>query len=132
LDNWKDNRSVFWTLAGPGTFWLLVFFILPLGFLFVMSFSDKAVINGEVSITEYDYLTGISNYIRSLDALYLTIIWKSIWVSALATVLCLVTAYPIAFGICFASEKWKPLLSLPGICEPGIGHRGARTLRHAL
>jgi spermidine/putrescine transport system permease protein len=112
LDNWKDNRNVFWTLAGPGTFWLLVFFVLPLGFLFVMSFSDKAMINGEVSITEYDYLTGISNYIRSLDTLYLTIIWKSIWVSALATVLCLVTAYPIAFGICFASERWKPLLLL--------------------
>jgi spermidine/putrescine transport system permease protein len=112
LDNWKDNRSVFWILAGPGTFWLLVFFILPLGFLFVMSFSDKAVINGEVSITDYDYLTGITNYVRSVDTLYLTIIWKSIWVSALATVLCLVTAYPIAFGICFASERWKPLLLL--------------------
>ena len=77
-----------------------------------MSFSDKAVINGEVSITDYDYLTGISNYVRSLDTLYLTIIWKSIWVSALATVLCLLTAYPIAFGICFAPERWKPLLLL--------------------
>ena len=52
MDNWKDNKNVFWTLAGPGTFWLLVFFILPLGFLFVMSFSDKAMINGEISITD--------------------------------------------------------------------------------
>jgi len=77
-----------------------------------MSFSDKAVINGEVSITDYDYLTGITNYIRSVDTLYLTIIWKSIWVSALATALCLVTAYPIAFGICFAPERWKPILLL--------------------
>ncbi len=77
-----------------------------------MSFSDKAVINGEISITEYDYLTGITNYIRSVDTLYLTIIWKSIWVSALATVLCLLTAYPIAFGICFAPDRWKPILLL--------------------
>ena len=89
MDNWKDNRNVFWTLAGPGTFWLLVFFVMPLGFMFVMSFGEKAVINGEVSITDFDYLTGISNYIRSLDPLYLTIIWKSIWVSALATAFCL-------------------------------------------
>ncbi len=29
-----------------------------------MSFSDKAVIDGQVSITEYDYFTGITNYIR--------------------------------------------------------------------
>jgi spermidine/putrescine transport system permease protein len=111
LDNWKDNKNVF----GPSPGLEHSGFSCSssaLGFLFVMSFSDKAVINGEVSITEYDYLTGISNYIRSLDTLYLTIIWKSIWVSALATVLCLVTAYPIAFGICFASDKWKPLLLL--------------------
>lgn len=112
MENWKDNRSVFWTLAGPGTFWLLVFFIVPLSFLFVMSFSDKAIIDGEISITEYDYLSGITNYIRSVDPLYLTIMWKSIWVSALATVLCLATAYPIAFGICFAPDRWKPILLL--------------------
>jgi spermidine/putrescine transport system permease protein len=112
LDNWKDNKNVFWTLAGPGTFWLLFFFIVPLGFLFVMSFSDKAVIDGEISINEYDYLTGIGNYIRAVDPLYLNIMWKSIWISALATVFCLLTAYPIAFGICFAPDKWKPLLLL--------------------
>jgi spermidine/putrescine transport system permease protein len=112
LENWKENRRVFWTLGLPPTLWLLAFFLIPLGFLFIMSFSDKAVINGEVSITEYSYLTGISNYIRSFDALYLTIIWKSIWISALATALCLATAYPIAFGICFAPERWKPLLLL--------------------
>jgi spermidine/putrescine transport system permease protein len=112
LDNWKDNRNVFWTLASPGTFWLVVFFVVPLCFLFVMSFGGKAIINGEMSITEYDYFTGFGNYIRSLDSLYLGIMWKTIWVSAIATVLCLVTAYPIAFGICFAPERWKPILLL--------------------
>ena len=112
MENWKVNPKVFWTLGLPPTVWLLAFFLIPLGFLFVMSFSDKAVIDGQVSITEYDYFTGIGNYIRSFDPLYLTIIWKSIWVSALATALCLLTAYPIAFGICFAPERWKPLLLL--------------------
>ena len=112
MENWKESRNVFWTLAGPGTFWLLAFFIIPLGFLFIMSFGGKAVIDGEVSITEYAYFTGLGNYIRAFDPLYLTIIWKSIWISALATALCLATAYPIAFGICFAPERWKPLLLL--------------------
>ena len=112
MESWKVNPKVFWTLGLPPTVWLLAFFLIPLGFLFVMSFSDKAVIDGQVSITEYDYFTGIGNYIRSFDPLYLTIIWKSIWVSALATALCLLTAYPIAFGICFAPERWKPLLLL--------------------
>ena len=111
MENWKQNPRVFWTLGLPPSIWLLAFFIIPLGFLFVMSFSDKAIVDGQVSITEYSYLTGIGNYIRSFDPLYLTIMWKSVWVSALATALCLVMAYPIAFGICFAPERWKPQLS---------------------
>ncbi len=112
MESWKDNSRVFWILAGPGTFWLLVFFILPLGILFFMSFGEKAIVNGEVSITDTDITGTLSNYARSFDPLYLSIIWKSIWISALATALCLATAYPIAFGICFAPERWKPLLLL--------------------
>ncbi len=112
MDDWKTNRRVFWTLASPGTFWLFVFFLVPLSFLLVLSFSEKAVIDGQLSINEYDYLTGISNYLRSFESEYPRILWKSIWVSALATFVCLITAYPIAFGICFAPEKWKPILLL--------------------
>jgi spermidine/putrescine transport system permease protein len=112
LENWKQNRRVFWTIGAPPSIWLLAFFIIPLGFLFVMSFSDKAIIDGQVSINEYDYFTGISNYIRAFDSVYLTIMWKSLWISALATALCLLFAYPVAFGICFAPDRWKPLLLL--------------------
>lgn len=112
MDDWKSNRNVFWTLATPGTLWLVLFFLVPLAFLFVLSFSGKAIINGELSINEYDYLSGISNYIRAFESEYPRILWKSIWVSALATLVCLLTAYPIAFGICFAPDKWKPILLL--------------------
>jgi spermidine/putrescine transport system permease protein len=112
LDNWKDNRQVFWILALPGSFWLLAFFVIPLGLLFFMSFGEKAIVDGQMSITEVDITGTLANYIRSFDPLYLTIIWKSIWISTLATALCLATAYPIAFGICFAPERWKPILLL--------------------
>jgi spermidine/putrescine transport system permease protein len=112
LENWKNNLRAFWVLALPGTFWLALFFVIPLGLMWFMSFGEKAVINGEVSITEIDITGTLANYARSFDPLYLTIMWKSVWISALATVLCLVTAYPIAFGICFASAKWKPILLL--------------------
>jgi spermidine/putrescine transport system permease protein len=112
LENWKNNRGAFWVLALPGTFWLVLFFVIPLGLMWFMSFGEKAVIDGEVSITEIDITGTLANYVRSFDPLYLTIMWKSIWVSAFATALCLVTAYPIAFGICFASAKWKPILLL--------------------
>jgi spermidine/putrescine transport system permease protein len=112
LESWKNNRGAFWVLALPGALWLALFFVIPLGLMWLMSFGEKAVINGEVSITQIDITGTFSNYARSFDPLYLTIMWKSIWISALATALCLATAYPIAFGICFAPNKWKPYLLL--------------------
>jgi spermidine/putrescine transport system permease protein len=112
LEDWKSNSRVFATLASPGTFWLVVFFIIPLGFLFVLSFSEKAVIDGQVSINEYSYLTGFANYLRSLNPDIISIFLRTLWWSALATVACLLVGYPIAFGICFMPERWRPLALL--------------------
>ena len=106
MDSWKDNARVFWTLALPGTFWLVAFFIVPLGYLWVMSFGEKT------SITEVAVTGTLVNYLRAFDPVYLQILWKSIWVSVLATALCLLVAYPVAFAICFARPVWKPLLLL--------------------
>ena len=106
MDSWRANLRTFWTLGTPGTFWLLMFFLIPLAYMFGISFSEK------ISITENQFTGTLANYIRSFDAVYLQIIWKSIWISVLATAVCLLLAYPIAFGICFAPAKWKPLLLL--------------------
>jgi spermidine/putrescine transport system permease protein len=106
VDSWRANLRVFWTLFTPGTFWLLVFFLIPLGWMFGISFSEKT------SITETEFTGTLANYIRSFDTIYLQIIWKSTWISVLATAFCLLLAYPIAFGICFAPARWKPLLLL--------------------
>lgn len=112
MEDWKSNAKAFWTLATPGTIWLLVFFIIPLGYLFVLSFSEKAIVDGQMSINDYDYFTGLANYFRSFNADIVSILIRTIWWSALATIACLLVAYPIAFGICFAPEKWRPLLLL--------------------
>jgi spermidine/putrescine transport system permease protein len=83
-----------------------VFFVIPLGLMWLFSFGEKS------GITDVAITGTLDNYLRSFDSLYLQILWKSIWISALATALCLILAYPIAFGICFAPDRWKPLLLL--------------------
>lgn len=113
MENYSKSPKVFWVLAGPGSFWLLVFFLIPLGIIWLLSFGEKAVIDGQISITETEITGTLSNYLRALgDPVYLVIIWKSIWISAIATALCLAIAYPVAFMISFASAKWKPWLLL--------------------
>jgi spermidine/putrescine transport system permease protein len=106
VESWKDNPRVFWILALPGTFWLLCFFLVPLGIIWLMSFGEKT------SITDVAITGTLANYLRAFDPVYLQILWKSIWVSVLATALCLLVAYPVAFGICFARPRRKPLLLL--------------------
>jgi spermidine/putrescine transport system permease protein len=85
---------------------MVAFFLLPLGLVWAMSFAEKT------SIIDYDVTGTLSNYVRSFNPVYLQILWKSVWISVLATVACLLLAYPIAFGIVFAPARWKPLLLL--------------------
>ncbi len=106
MESWRENRLVFWVLALPGTFWLIAFFIIPLGIIWLMSFGEKT------SLVDIEITGTLSNYVRTTDWVYLQILWKSLWISVLATALCLLIAYPIALGICFSPPKWKPLLLL--------------------
>ena len=112
LDEWKDYKRVFVTLATPGSFWLLVFFIIPMAFLFVLSFSSKAVVDGETSSTVYDYLNTFANYTSAAGSDYLVLLWRAVWTSVVATFVCLVVAYPLAVAVCFAAPRWRPLLLL--------------------
>jgi spermidine/putrescine transport system permease protein len=106
LESWRKNPAVFWIFALPGTFWMVAFFLLPLGLVWAMSFAEKT------SVIDYAVTGTLSNYLRSFNAVYLQILWKSVWISVLATALCLLLAYPIAFGIVFAPARWKALLLL--------------------
>jgi spermidine/putrescine transport system permease protein len=106
VEDWKSNPKAFWTFAAPGTIWLILFFIIPLTFLFVMSFSTQTGPN------TYDNWTSIQSYIRALNPDIISILIRTLWWSALATVACLLVAYPIALGICFAPERWRPLMLL--------------------
>ena len=106
MESWRDNRFLFGLLALPGTFWIVTFFALPLSVLWFYSFGEKA------GITEIVITWTAGNYTRVFEPVYLLIMWKSLWISAVSTFFCLLLAYPIAFAICFASDKWKPLLLL--------------------
>jgi spermidine/putrescine transport system permease protein len=112
LDDWKDYKRVFLTLALPGSFWLLLFFIIPIAFLFVLSFSGKAMVDGETSATAYDYLSTFSNYTSAMSSDYLVLLWRAVWTSVVATFVCLLVAYPLAVAVCFAPPRYRPILLL--------------------
>jgi spermidine/putrescine transport system permease protein len=97
---------VFWLFSIPPTLWLAAFFLLPLTFVWFLSFGEK---QGIVEIA----ITGtLDNYARALHPLYLWIFAKSIGFAALTTLTCLVIAFPMAIAMAFAAPRWKSLLLL--------------------
>lgn len=105
MENWNQNKTAFWIFALPGTFWLVVFFLVPLSIIWALSFGEQ------VSLTETEITGTLKHYARALgDPVYLKIIWKSVWMSAVATFLCLMIAYPIAFLISFVRGRMKMIL----------------------
>src|SRR5579884_987932 len=52
------------------------------------------------------------SYGRVFDPLYLEIIWRSIWVGAISTLVCLLLGFPLALYIARATEHRTLLLNL--------------------
>lgn len=102
----NGQRKGFWITAVPPVGWLLLFFIIPLGLIWVISFGEK---RGLIDVA----ITGtLDNYARALEPIYLEIFAKSMGYAALTTVICFVVAFPLALAITFAPSRWRPLLLL--------------------
>lgn len=80
-------------LVGPAALYLFIFFVLPLGIVFVYSFLRRGVY-GQL-IWEFN----LENYLRVVDPLYLQIFWYSTWIALVTTGLCLLIGYPFAYWI---------------------------------
>ena len=101
MDSWRRNPLVFWVMGLPPTIWLVAFFLVPLGLIWVLSFGEKrGVIDVEITWT-------LDNYIRAFDPLYLQIFSKSLWIAGVTTFLCLVVGFPVALLITFSPARWK-------------------------
>lgn len=107
MRDWRQERASFAVFTLPGTFWIIVFFTLPLAIVWIYSFCARGP-QGQILFD-----LSIDNYLRAVDLIPLKIIGKSMWIAALSTIICLAIGFPMAMGIAFAPAKWKnPLLVL--------------------
>jgi putrescine transport system permease protein len=84
--------------------WLGVFFLLPLAIVAAISFAESAD-----AMPPFKLIWTVANY-RALCAGCLSVYTSSLALAALATVLCLLTGYPVAFAIARAPGVWRQLL----------------------
>lgn len=104
------------TVAGVPYLWLLVFFLAPFAIVLRISFADPLI--GQPPFTPlYDEAQGIQltadNYrFLTEDDLYWVSYLKSMRIAAVATLLCLLIGYPMAYGIARARAAWRNVLLL--------------------
>lgn len=92
-------------LVGPAALFLLFFFVVPLLILVVYSFLKRGAY-GQL-IWEFN----LQNYVRVIDPLYLSILWRSFVIAGATTLFCLLLAYPFAYYIArLSNPRWRNLL----------------------
>lgn len=99
------NVRLAYSMLSPTLFWLLLFLLVPLGFITVISFTTNLGFGGIL----YEFST--EAYRLAFSAIYAKVIWNSLLWSGIGTILCLIIAYPFAYFIAHAG-KWKNLLLL--------------------
>ncbi len=96
------RRLVPYFLLGPGTIWLVLFFVVPLYYMAKLSLWSGV-------IGEFKFSWQWSNYSDALS-LYDTQFVRSFEYAGAATLLALVIAYPLAYAIAFKAGRWKNVM----------------------
>jgi spermidine/putrescine transport system permease protein len=101
----KRRGRTGYLLLLPGILWLLVFFIVPTIQLAATALYDP---NGSLD-TGYAMTFAFGNYLDALTQ-YQEQFVRSFLYAGIATVLCLLLGYPLAYAIAFKSGRWKNLM----------------------
>jgi spermidine/putrescine transport system permease protein len=99
------RRFLPWLLLGPGLLWLLAFFAVPLYYTAKISLESGTLDTG------YSFNWQFSNYTDAIST-YGEQFLRSFEYAGLATVLCLLIGYPLAYAIAFRGGRWRNALLL--------------------
>ncbi len=110
-----------WYVIGAPYFWLFLFFLVPFFIVFKLSLSDSAIAIPPYTPT-FNWSDGISGFLSKLDfenykfifsdPLYVNAYWSSLKIATVATLMTLLVAYPIAYGMARAPKAWQPTLMM--------------------
>ena len=94
-------------LLAPAGVWLLLLLVLPTLIIFELSLVP------DIRPGDLVNPSGLNNYIRILDPLYLQVMRRSLFLAIATTIICLVLALPVAYWIAqMAPKRWQNLLLL--------------------
>jgi spermidine/putrescine transport system permease protein len=101
----RKHGKVGYLLLIPGVIWLALFFVIPFYSLVATSLYDP---DGSV-FAGYEMTWEFSNYVNALQDYWQPLL-RSFLYAGLATLLCLVLGYVLAYAIAFKAGRWKNLM----------------------
>ena len=104
----SKSKATPWWLSGPALLLFTVLLVVPLGLTAVLSFNvyDPATgpKAGEFTLAHYALVFS--------DSYYLGIFWRTFWVSALVTLICVLIGAPEAYVLSRMRNPWRSALLL--------------------
>jgi spermidine/putrescine transport system permease protein len=97
------RRLVPYFLMGPGLIWLLLFFVIPIGYMVELSLRSGTLETG------FQFNWAWANFPDSVSRFDTQFVRSFVYAGA-ATVIALLIAYPLAYAIAFRGGKWKTAL----------------------
>ena len=102
----RSRRAIPYLLMAPGLLWLLLFFVVPNLQMLLFSLSEGTLRTGFTTppqVWDWENFTGgIDQFSGNFR--------NSIVYGGLATILCFLIGYPLAYSIAFKGGRWKSLL----------------------
>lgn len=101
----RGSRMLPYWLLLPAGAWLVLFFLIPFLSLLATSLYDP---DGSV-LTGYQVTWHVQNFGHVITT-YGAHLWRSFWWALIATALCLVLGYVLAYTIAFKTGRWKNIV----------------------
>jgi spermidine/putrescine transport system permease protein len=93
-------------ISMPSLAWLVVLFVLPTLVVFAITFKPADPFGGIGAGWTLETLRGLGN------PNYPAIVWRTVWISFLTTVICVLLAAPTAYFMARVSPQWRRALLL--------------------
>lgn len=107
----KSERTREWLLSLPSLAWLVVFLLIPTVMVFAIAFRPADPYGGIGSGWTFETIQ------RMVSPNYPSIVWRTIWLSVVATIICLTVSVPVGYCLARISPRWRQWIML-GIVIP--------------
>jgi len=100
-------------LVLPGLLWMVIFLIVPLLLIIVLSLAWRGQygpVDWGASVREFFSRLSLDNYARLNDPLYIEVLWTSLRMASVTTLVCLFVGYPVAYFLARSENRFRNLL----------------------